>query len=111
MAQQFAILFRTWLEREGITRSQAGARLGTASQTPYDYAAGIRLPQRRLISDIAQRMDLPVEQVRDAVEADRAGRRLGGDAQDPGETERDGVAAPTSGAASVPPAAPTGAGW
>lgn len=110
MADQFATMFRAWLEREGITRSQAGARLGTASQTPYDYAAGIRLPQRRLISDIAQRMGLPVEQVRDAVEADRAGRRPGGEAPE-NDQERDGAAAPTSETASVAPAAPSGAGW
>ena len=100
---QFATLFRAWLEREGITRSQAIARLGTASQSPYGYASGETLPQRRLIPDLAQRMGLDVEQVRAAVEADRAARRAVGPDSD--------AAAPTNDRASVSPTAPTGAGW
>lgn len=108
MPQQFASLFRAWLEREGITRSQAIARLGTASQSPYGYASGETLPQRRLIPDLAQRMGLDVEQVRAAVEADRAARRAADASADPGPVD---AAAPTTGRACVPPAAPTGAGW
>jgi len=108
MSNQFASLFRAWLEREGITRNQASARLGTASQTPYDYADGETLPQRRLIPDLAQRMGLDVEQVRAAVEADRAARRSVDAPADPGTTD---AAAPTTGRACVPPTAPTGAGW
>lgn len=103
MSQQFATLFRAWLQREGITRSQAIARLGTASQSPYGYASGETLPRRRLIPDIAQRMGVDVEHVRTAVEADLAARR----AAAPGSA----ASAPTSDHASVPSSAPPGAGW
>lgn len=103
MPNHFATLFNAWLLREGITRSQAIARLGTASQVPYDYASGLRLPQVRFIPDLARRMNVPEAELRAAIEADRAARR--------GAESVAVVAAPTTGAASAPPAAPVGAGW
>lgn len=103
MSDRFATLFRAWLEREGITRSQAIARLGTASQVPYDYAAGTHLPQVRYLPYLARRMGVPEAEVTAAVEADRAARRSAGSDSD--------AAAPTTDRASEPPAAPTGAGW
>ena len=103
MSDQFAALFRAWLEREGITRSQASARLGTAVQVPYGYADGTTLPQRRYLADLARRMGIPEDQLVAAVEADRLARR--------GAAAGSGSASPTSAPASVPPAAPSGAGW
>lgn len=101
---QFAALFRAWLEREGITRSQAAARLRTAVGAPYGYADGTTLPQRRHLADLARRMGVQKAQLVAAVEADRRARR--------GAAAGSGSAIPTRGAAaSVSPAAPSGAGW
>jgi hypothetical protein len=96
---RFAALFRDWMSREGITRSQASGRLGVGLQAPYGYAAGTHLPQRRYVADLARKMGLDEQQVRQAVETDRAERRAVAAAGHAGA------------AASVSPGAPSGAGW
>jgi hypothetical protein len=103
MSDRFAALFRGWLEREGITRSQASARLGTAVQVPYGYADGTNLPQRRYLPELARKMGVPEAELVAAVDADRAARRAA--------AAGSGGAAPTSAVASAPPAAPVRAGW
>ena len=108
MTGQFATLFNAWLTREQLTRSQAIARLGTASQVPYDYASGLRLPQVRFIPDLARRMGVPETELRAAIDADRAARRA---ADAPAEAMAGAAAAPTSDRASAPPVAPVGPGW